>query len=66
MSDLFLLSAEQMARISKHFPLPHGMPRVGDQRVVSGIVYVIRPPRSYAQTSADRRRMRRQQCRAKT
>lgn len=42
MSDLFLLSAEQMARISKHFPLPHGMPRVDDQRVVSGIVYVIR------------------------
>lgn len=42
MGDLFLLSAEQMERISKHFPLPHGMPRVDDQRVVSGIVYVIR------------------------
>lgn len=42
MSDMFLLSAAQMARISKHFPLPHGMPRVDDRRVVSGIVYVIR------------------------
>jgi transposase len=42
MSDMFLLSADQMERISKHFPLPHGMPRVDDQRVVSGIVYVIR------------------------
>lgn len=42
MGDLFLLGAEQMARISKHFPLPHGVPRVDDRRVVSGIIYVIR------------------------
>ena len=42
MGDLFLLSARQMARISRHFPLPHGVPRVDDRRVVSGIVYVIR------------------------
>ena len=42
MADLFLLSARQMARISRHFPLPHGVPRVDDRRVVSGIVYVIR------------------------
>lgn len=31
-----------MARISPYFPLSHGVPRVDDQRVVSGIVYVIR------------------------
>ncbi len=42
MSDLFLLSKRQMARISPFFPLPHGVPRVDDRRVVSGIVYVIR------------------------
>ena len=42
MGDLFLLSARQMARISPYFPLSHGVPRVDDRRVVSGIVYVIR------------------------
>jgi transposase len=42
MSDLFLLSERQMARISPYFPLAHGVPRVDDRRVVSGIVYVIR------------------------
>src|SRR5882762_1906880 len=42
MSDLFLLSERQMARISPHFPLSHGVSRVNGQRVVSGIVYVIR------------------------
>ncbi len=40
--DLFLLSERQMARISPCFPLAHGVPRVGDLCVVSGIVYVIR------------------------
>ena len=42
MSDLFLLRARQMARIEPHFPLAHGVPRVDDRRVVSGIVYVIK------------------------
>jgi transposase len=42
MSDLFLLSERQMARIAPHFPLSHGVPRVDDRRVVSGIVYVIK------------------------
>jgi putative transposase len=42
MGDRFLLSARQMARISPFFPLAHGVPRVDDRRVVSGIVYVIR------------------------
>ncbi|MFG1182945.1 IS5 family transposase [Xanthobacter sp. DSM 14520] len=42
MGDLFLLSERQTARISPFFPLAHGVPRVDDRRVVSGIVYVIR------------------------
>jgi transposase len=42
MSDLFLLSEGQMARISPFFPLSHGVPRVDDRRVISRIIYVIR------------------------
>src|SRR3974390_2166326 len=42
MIRVFLLSERQMARISPYFPLSHGVPRVDDRRVVSGIVYVIR------------------------
>ena len=42
MIRLFLLSERQMARLRPHFPLSHGVPRVDDRRVVSGIVYVIR------------------------
>ena len=42
MTDLFLLSDAQMARISPFFPLSHGMPRVDDRRVISGINFVIR------------------------
>ena len=38
----FLLSEDQMGRISPFFPLSHGKPRVDDRRVLSGIVYVIR------------------------
>ncbi|OUI90742.1 transposase [Acetobacter indonesiensis] len=42
MSDVFLLSESQIRRIEPFFPLPHGVPRVDDRRVLSGIVYVIR------------------------
>ncbi|WP_146806837.1 IS5 family transposase [Acetobacter cibinongensis] len=42
MSDVFLLSEQQMERIKPFFPLAHGVPRVDDRRVLSGIVYVIR------------------------
>lgn len=42
MSELFLLSEQQMERIEPFFPLAHGVPRVDDRRVLSGIVYVIR------------------------
>ena len=42
MSDLFLLSEAQLCRIKPHFPLSHGVPRVDDRRVLSGIIFVIR------------------------
>jgi len=42
MSDLFWLSEAQMRRIEPCFPLSHGMPRVDDRRVISGIIFVIR------------------------
>lgn len=42
MSDLFWLSKAQMRRIEPFFPLSHGVPRVDDRKVVSGIVFVIR------------------------
>ena len=41
MSDLFLLSEPQTARIEDYFPLSHGVPRVDDRRVARGVVYVI-------------------------
>ena len=42
MSDLFWLSQSQLARIAPYFPLSHGIARVDDRRVVSGIIHVIR------------------------
>ena len=42
MDDLFLLSEAQMRRIKPFFPLSHGVPRVDDRRVISGIVFVIK------------------------
>ncbi len=42
MSDQFWLSEDQLARMEKCFPLSHGVPRVDDRRVVSGIIHVIR------------------------
>ena len=42
MRDLFWLSEQQLARIEPYFPLAHGVPRVDDRRVVSGIIFVIR------------------------
>ena len=38
----FLLTPAQLRRLSPHFPLSHGVPRVDDRRVLSGIIYVIR------------------------
>jgi len=42
MSDLIWLSEAQMRRIEPHFPLSHGVPRVDDRRIISGIIFVIR------------------------
>lgn len=42
MSDLFWLTDKQMRRIEPYFPLSHGIPRVDDRRVLSGIIFVIR------------------------
>ncbi len=42
MADLFLLPEAQMRRIERYFPLSHGIARVDDRRVVSGVVFVIR------------------------
>ena len=37
MSDLIWLSEAQMRRIEPYFPLSHGIPRVDDRRMVSGL-----------------------------
>jgi len=42
MSDLFWLSQSQLDRIAPHFPLSHGVPHVGDLRIISGIIHVIK------------------------
>ncbi len=42
MDGLFWLSPGQLNRIKPCFPLSHGVPRVDDRKVVSGIIYVIR------------------------
>ncbi len=42
MSDMFPLTPQQLNRIKPYFPLSHGIPRVDDRRIISGIIYVIR------------------------
>lgn len=42
MSDLFWLSDRQFSRMRPYFPLAHGVPRVEDLRVISGIIFVIK------------------------
>ena len=42
MGDLIWLSETQMRRIAPNFPLSHGVPRVDDRRIISGIIFVIR------------------------
>ena len=42
MSDLFWLSDAQMERLRPFFPLSHGVPRVEDRRVLSGIIFINR------------------------
>ena len=40
MSDYFWLREAQFERIKPYFRLSHGVPRVDDRRVVSGIIHV--------------------------
>ena len=42
MNGLFWLTNEQMARLEPFFPKSHGMPRVDDRRVLSGIIFINR------------------------
>ena len=42
MSNLFWLNDEQMARLRPYFPKSHGVPRVDDRRVLSGIIFINR------------------------
>jgi transposase len=42
MDGLFWLSPVQLNLIKPYFPLSHGVARVDDRRVISGIIYVIR------------------------
>jgi transposase len=42
MSDMFLLTRQQLNRIKPYFPVSHGVPRADDRRVISGIISVIR------------------------
>jgi putative transposase len=39
---LFWLTQAQRARMKPHFPMSHGVPRVDDLRVVTGIIHVIK------------------------
>ncbi|QFU09164.1 hypothetical protein PARPLA_02353 [Rhodobacteraceae bacterium THAF1] len=42
MSDLYWLSEAQMERLRPYFPKSHGVPRVDDRRVLSGIILINR------------------------
>jgi transposase len=42
MSDLFWLTDTQVERLKPFFPLSHGVPRVDDKRVLSGIIFINR------------------------
>jgi transposase len=41
-SNLYWLSEEQMVRLRPFFPESHGVPRVDDRRVLSGIIFINR------------------------
>lgn len=53
MADLFWLTKAQIRRITPYFPLSHGVPRVDDQRVVSGIIHVVRNGLRWRDAPAD-------------
>ena len=53
MTDLIWLSEAQMRRIEQYFPLSHGVPRVDDRKVISGIIFVIRNGLRWRDAPAD-------------
>lgn len=42
MNDLFYLKQAQLNLIKPYFPLSHGVPRVDDLRIISGIIHVLK------------------------
>ena len=42
LSDHYWLSETQIKRIKPYFPLSHGVPRVDDRRILSGIIHVLK------------------------
>lgn len=53
MSDLIWLNERQMGLITPYFPLSHGVARVDDRKVISGIVFVIRNGLRWRDAPAD-------------
>ena len=53
MSDLFWLTDAQMERLKPFFPVSHGVPRVDDKRVLSGIIFVNRNGLRWRDAPAD-------------
>lgn len=53
MRDLIWPSESQMRRIEPYLPLSHGVPRVDDRRVISGIIFVIRNGLRWRDTPAE-------------
>ena len=49
----FWLTYAQIERLEPFFPLSHGVPRVDDRRVISGIVFVIRNGLRWRDAPAD-------------
>ena len=39
MSDLIWLTEAQIRKIEPYFPSSHGVPRVDDRRIISGIIF---------------------------
>ena len=53
MGDLYWLTDAQMERLKLFFPLSHGVPRVDDKRVLSGIIFINRNGLRWRDTPAE-------------
>jgi transposase len=42
MSELYYLNEDQMKKLRRYFPSSHGIARVDDRRVLSGIIHVLK------------------------